>query len=105
MDSLTPSRLSARLTEITHRHIIYYCQVVVICGIVITCLLNLSLSNDKECTYSTLFGRVYRLLASSSETQETMTHFYLTLPSNSSHISFPTTRCPSLLRNCLQRSN
>ena len=56
MDSPTSSRLSARWSEITHRQIIYYCQVIVIYAIVITCLLNLSLSNDKDCTWTTLLS-------------------------------------------------
>src|SRR5258708_5154977 len=50
------SRLSLMLNEITHRHVIYYCQVVVIYAIIITCLLNLSLSNDKDCTWTTLLS-------------------------------------------------
>ncbi len=56
MDSPHSSLLSLMWSEITHRHIIYYCQVVVIYAIVITCLLNLSLSNDKDCTWTTLLS-------------------------------------------------
>src|SRR5206468_10454899 len=48
--------------------------------------------------------RLHRLSASSSETQETMTQFYLTLPSNSSQQFFPdntltefTTKLPSTI--------
>ena len=56
MDSPPSGRLSVRWNEITHRHIIYYCQITVICVIVITCLLNLSLSDDKDCVWSTLLS-------------------------------------------------
>lgn len=35
---------------------IYYCQIVAIYIIVITCLLNLSLFNDKDCVWSTLLS-------------------------------------------------
>ncbi len=56
MDSASTSRLSVRWNRTTHRQIIYYCQIVVIYIIIITCLLNLSLSNDKDCVWSTLLS-------------------------------------------------
>ncbi len=39
-----------------HNKVIYYFQVIVIYAIVITCLLNVSLSNDKDCTWTTLLS-------------------------------------------------
>ena len=45
-----------RRREITHKHIIYYCQIGAIYIIVIACLLNLSLFNDKDCVWSTLLS-------------------------------------------------
>ena len=50
------NRLSMRLSDITHKHIIYYSQVVAIYIIVLTCLLNLSISNDKDCVWTTLLS-------------------------------------------------
>jgi hypothetical protein len=56
MDSPTSNSLSARWNKITHRQIIYYCQIVAIYIIIITCLLNLSLTDNKDCTWTTLLS-------------------------------------------------
>ena len=54
MDS--PSTTLLSISNGNHRRVIYYCQVVAIYIIVITCLLNLSLSSDKDCTWTTLLS-------------------------------------------------
>ena len=51
----SPTSLASR-SEGKHNRIIYYFQVVVIYIIVITCLMNLSLSNDKDCTWTSLLS-------------------------------------------------
>ncbi len=56
MDSPRSSRLRLMWREITHRQILYYCQIIIIYAIVVTCLLNLSLYNDKDCTWTTLLS-------------------------------------------------
>ena len=57
MDSPNLSQVSnRRWNELTHKHIIYYCQIVAVYIIALTCLLNLSLFNDKDCVWSTLLS-------------------------------------------------
>lgn len=47
---------TCRWSVATHNDIIYSCQVCVIYLIVVVCLVNLSLYNDKDCIWSTLLS-------------------------------------------------
>ena len=51
----SPTSLASR-REGQHNRIIYYFHVVVTYIIVIACLLNLSLSNDKDCTWTSFLS-------------------------------------------------
>ena len=84
MDSLQLSQASTtsqKCSEPSQRQIIYYCQVVAIYIIVIVCIMNLSLGGDKDTVWVSMISASLGYLLPS--------HFYLTLPSNSSHQFYP----------------